>query len=281
MNSRRKARTTKSVSDLLLLMSYLRDPQHGCRWDLKQSMQSLTSHTLEEVYEVVDAVESGDSESVKDELGDLLFQIIFYAQIARENDTFDFADVAEGVKNKLLQRHPHVFPDGTLDSFGTASDTPDPQQVEANWEAIKNSERQGQGNGRPVSVMDDVPRAMPALERARKLQKRAASVGFDWQHSDPVLDKLEEEVGELREAMSDSDIDRIEAEFGDVLFSCVNLARHLSINPEKALRGANGRFEQRFRLLEEAALRENMKVCDASPEQLDLWWEQAKSASTD
>lgn len=260
---------------LLDLMEKLRHPEHGCRWDLKQSMQSLTSHTVEEVYEVVDAVEQGDPDKVCDELGDLLFQIVFYAQIASEQALFSFDDIAHRVHAKLLRRHPHVFPDGTLESFGLARGHVAPDQVEVNWESIKNAERGlTETDGNAVSVLDDVPRALPALDRARKLQKRAASIGFDWTGISPVFDKLQEEIDELQKAVTDSDTEAVEAELGDVLFTCVNLSRHLKVNAESALRGSNKRFEQRFRYVEKRARQED----DTSPEQLELWWESSKQA---
>ncbi len=264
------------MTQLLELMAKLRDPEHGCQWDRKQTMSSLIGHTLEEVYEVVDAVEQGDPEQIRDELGDLLFQIVFYARIAQENDQFRFDDVARQVFSKLLQRHPHVFPDGTLESFGSESAAAtDPQEVERNWEAIKNANRKEAG-GEGSSVLDDVPRALPAMARARKLQKRAASKGFDWTEARQVLAKLDEEIEELEQAMLAEDKQAVSAEFGDLLFSCINLSRHLRVDPEQALRESNARFEQRFRHVESRAGQSGGDLQDHNPEQLELWWEEAK-----
>lgn len=260
---------------LLRLMDMLRHPDHGCRWDLKQRMDTLTSHTLEEVYEVIDAVENGAPGDVRDELGDLLFQVVFYARIASENDWFDFADVADSVFTKLVSRHPHVFPDGTLDSFGQPRERIAAGQVESNWEALKNAERESGAEG-PVSVMDDVPRALPALQRAAKLQKRAASVGFDWNDPVSVLDKVQEELDELREAVHSGEKSRQSEELGDLVFTCVNLSRHLKVDVEQSVRGSNGRFEQRFRDLERQARTSGESTDSVPMETLERWWQQAK-----
>src|SRR5690606_27888892 len=218
-----------SMADVVRLMACLRHPELGCNWDLKQTLRTLTSHTLEEVYEVVDAVEQGSAAQLCDELGELLFQIVFYAQIAAEQQDFDFQDVCTAIVSKLLRRHPHIFPDGTLESFGSsASADISAEQVAANWEQIKIRERESKAthaaSDDAPSVLDDVPAALPAMNRAAKLQKRAASVGFDWHNAEPVLAKLEEEIAELRAEMRSANQQRIEEEFGDVLFSCVNLA---------------------------------------------------------
>ncbi|MEX1196973.1 MAG: nucleoside triphosphate pyrophosphohydrolase [Pseudohongiellaceae bacterium] len=260
---------------LLRLMAMLRDPEHGCRWDLKQRMDTLTSHTLEEVHEVIDAVENGSPQDIRGELGDLLFQVVFYARIASEKGWFDFSDVADGVFTKLVSRHPHVFPDGTLDSFGQPQEKMAAGQVENNWEAIKNAERE-RGAAGPVSVMDDVPRALPALQRAAKLQKRAASVGFDWSDSGSVLDKVQEELDELREAIRSGESSRQSDELGDLLFTCVNLSRHLKVDIEQSVRGCNRRFEQRFRDLERQARDGGESPGSASMETLEDWWRQAR-----
>lgn len=270
-----------SMADVVRLMACLRHPELGCNWDLKQTLRTLTSHTLEEVYEVVDAVEQGSAAQLCDELGDLLFQIVFYAQIAAEQQDFDFQDVCTAIVSKLLRRHPHIFPDGTLESFGSsASADISAEQVAANWEQIKIRERESKAthaaSDDAPSVLDDVPAALPAMNRAAKLQKRAASVGFDWHNAEPVLAKLEEEIAELRAEMRSANQQRIEEEFGDVLFSCVNLARHLSVEPEASLRGANNRFETRFRTLEKRAAAAGNKPAGMSAEQLEQLWEEIK-----
>lgn len=268
-------RHADAVSQLVTLMENLRDPVHGCAWDRKQTMSTLARHTLEEVYEVVDAIEQGDPEKICDELGDLLFQVVFYARIAEEQGLFDLSKVSQAILGKLLHRHPHIFPDGTLQSFGQPTALT-AEQVERNWEQIKNAERKALGSGKQVSVLDDVPSAMPAIDRAGKLQKRAASVGFDWSHADEVLARLEDEIRELREAMEQGDVSAQLDEMGDVLFSCVNLSRHLKVDPETALRNANKRFEQRFRYVEQAAFRSGGEIQDYSSEVLETWWQAAK-----
>lgn len=270
------SRHAESVAKLAHLMACLRDPVHGCAWDRKQTLASLTRHTLEEVYEVVDAVEQGNPDKICDELGDLLFQVVFYARIAEEDGQFSLDDVATAIIDKLLHRHPHIFPDGSLDSFGQPSAL-SADDVERNWELIKNAEREAAAQGsNPVSVLDDVAGALPALERAGKLQKRAASVGFDWQHTSQVLACLQEEIAELQEALSSADTQAQEHELGDVLFTCVNLARHLHTNPETALRRANQRFERRFRDVENRARLAGGNVSGTDAETLDKYWQAAK-----
>lgn len=276
-----------NIDSLIELMSKLRDPVQGCPWDLKQSITSLLPHTLEEVYEVADAIESGSMVELEDELGDLLFQIVFYAQLAREEGSFDFDDIAAVVTNKLLRRHPHVFPDGTLASFGETKEL-SADQVVANWDAIKEIEREekrqklkltGQEQiDSPASLLDDVPKALPAMERARKLQKRAASVGFDWKEIEPVLMKLKEEIAELEEAIVQGQTKEIEHELGDVLFASVNLARHVKVEPEIALRGCNSRFEARFRFIEKQLQIEETEFKNKSLEDLDHLWDLAKQS---
>ena len=276
-----------NIDSLIDLMSKLRDPVQGCPWDLKQSIASLLPHTLEEVYEVADAIESGSMVELEDELGDLLFQIVFYAQLAREGGSFDFDDIAAGVTKKLLRRHPHVFPDGTLASFGATKEL-SAEQVVKNWDAIKEIEREEKRqklksaglkpSDSPLSLLDDVPRAIPAMERARKLQKRAASVGFDWGAIEPVLAKLKEEIAELEEAIAQGEAKEIEHELGDVLFASVNLARHVQVEPEIALRGCNARFEARFRFIEKQLRNEETEFKDKSLEELDHLWDLAKQS---
>lgn len=271
------------IADLLSLMDKLRDKEFGCNWDKKQSLKTLTGYTLEEVYEVIDAVETNDDAQLQDELGDLLFQVVFYAQIAKEEGRFDFNDVIASITDKLLRRHPHVFPDGRLDSFGN-SDLLDlnADQVATRWEQIKNEERalkaKRKGDVSQYSVLDDVPNSLPALDRARKLQKRAASVGFDWSSVQPVLDKLKEEIAELEVELVQGDTQKIQEEFGDLMFSCVNVARHLQLDPESVLRESNRKFERRFRALEGIALGQNRPLESLNEEELEEIWTQVKSA---
>lgn len=271
-----------SMQQLLTIMRNLRDRAHGCDWDRKQTLKTLTGYTLEEVHEVIDAVEREDAAQLRDELGDLLFQVVFYAQIASEQGQFDFNDVAAAISAKLLHRHPHVFPDGTLASFGSSELALDAETVAIRWEEIKNLERQVKAARSPAgvlpSVLDDVPAALPALERARKLQRRAGSLGFDWQDAAPVLARLREEIAELEAAMASADASAMQDEFGDVLFSCVNLARHLDIDSETALRAANRKFEQRFRAMEALAVSRSLSLPAMTLAELDALWDEVKSA---
>ena len=271
-----------AIDRLIAIMTMLRDKQHGCPWDLEQTIKSLLPYTLEEVYEVADAIENNDLVELEDELGDLLFQVIFYAQIAKEQGAFDFEDIATAITDKLIRRHPHVFPGGDVEQFGISQEI-DAQQVVVNWEAIKEIEREQKrkkGGKQTVqgveSILDDVPRALPAMERARKLQKRAAQVGFDWAEVAPVLEKLKEEVVEFEEALASGDLERMSDELGDVLFATINLARHSKIEPEVALRSTNRRFETRFKWIEAALCKQGTVFKDAKLEELDALWGQAK-----
>ncbi len=269
---------------LLALMAMLRHPEFGCPWDLEQTFESLIPHTVEEVHEVVHAIESGDRVELRDELGDLLFQVVFYAQLSREEGGFDFQDVAAGVTGKLLRRHPHVFPDGRLESFGARQEL-SAGEVLDNWEAIKRQERgkpggknQGANGGAGrSSALDGLPPSLPVLERARKLQQRAASVGFDWKEVPPVLDKLREEVGEFSEAMAAGDDAAMRAELGDMLFAIVNLARHCRIDPESALRESSRRFASRFREVERLADERGWTLPGPELGELDELWQLAKA----
>ena len=269
------------IEDLLSLMEKLRDPEFGCSWDRKQSLRTLTGYTLEEVYEVIDAVETGDDAQLQDELGDLLFQVVFYAQIAKEEGRFDFSEVIGSITQKLLRRHPHVFPDASLASFGNSALALNAEQVAERWELIKNEERAQKAGSENASaapsVLDDIPASLPALDRARKLQKRAASVGFDWSAVQGVIDKVKEELAELEAELAEGNQQRIEQEFGDLMFSCANLARHLQIDPESALRGSNRKFEARFRGIESLA-RDGGEGLEALDEaQLNSLWNQVKA----
>lgn len=273
------------IEDLLNLMEKLRDPQFGCSWDRKQSLRTLTGYTLEEVYEVIDAVETGDDAQLQDELGDLLFQVVFYAQIAKEEGRFEFSAVIGSITEKLLRRHPHVFPDASLESFGNSDLALNAEQVAQRWEQIKNEERSqkaGSDNvGREPSVLDDIPGSLPALDRARKLQKRAASVGFDWPAVQGVIAKVKEELAELEAELGQGDQQRIEQEFGDLMFSCVNLARHLQIDPESSLRGSNRKFEARFRAIECLAKKNSEGLQTLDGTQLNELWDRVKTMEND
>src|SRR5690606_29823025 len=222
------------LDDLLHLMARLRDPQHGCPWDLQQDWRSIVAHTIEEAYEVADVIERASFAELPGELGDLLFQVVYYSQVGREEGRFGFAEVVDAITRKLVRRHPHVFPDGDL--YGPA-DAPrlDEAQIARRWEEIKTQERAERATS-PVqlSLLDDVPATLPALSRSVKLQKRAATVGFDWPDALPVFDKVREELDEVLQAMSDADPEQVAEELGDLLFSVSNLARHLAVDPEAA-----------------------------------------------
>ena len=266
---------TYTLDDLLHLMARLRDPTHGCPWDLRQDYASIVAHTLEEAYEVADTIERGDFEHLQGELGDLLFQVVYYSQLAREEGRFEFAGVADAITRKLIRRHPHVFPTGDLYA---PVDTPSLSEAEVKqrWEEIKAAERAEKSVPEQLSLLDDVPTALPALSRAAKLQKRAAQVGFDWPDALPVLDKVREELDEVLQAMADGDPQALEDEVGDLLFAAVNLARHLKLDPENALRGANRKFERRFRFIEQALRDMARPIEDCTLEDLDALWGEAK-----
>lgn len=268
-----------AMEDLLVLMARLRDPQHGCPWDIKQSYDTIAPSTIEEAYEVADAIERKDYEHLKEELGDLLFQVVFYAQLGREDGRFDFDDIARGITAKLIRRHPHVFPNGDLHGRVEASTIVNEADVKTQWEAIKQTEREDKGLH---SVLADVTVALPAIQRAHKLQQRAAGTGFDWPNVAAVIDKVQEELGELKEAIaesamaSDANKDEVEHELGDLLFSIVNLARHLRIDAETALRGCNRRFVERFNYMERKLEAQRRSLDDADLAELDSLWEEAK-----
>lgn len=273
-------RPPHTLDDLLYLMKRLRDPTHGCPWDLKQTYETIAPSTLEEAYEVVDAIERGDYPHLQEELGDLLFQAIFYCQLAKEQNLFCFADIVDTLVAKLIRRHPHVFPDGHLYSAANneATTVPTPgakvHQVKQNWDAIKSAERQQKGM---TSTLADIPRALPSLTRAAKLQKRAAQVGFDWPNVSGVIEKLAEELDELQQAMDQQTPQAVEDELGDVLFTCVNLARHLRLDPETALRKANAKFTARFEHMEKEAEREGITLAQLTPSELDKRWRSVKA----
>ncbi|MDR6231023.1 ATP diphosphatase [Pseudomonas sp. SORGH_AS199] len=266
------------LDDLLHLMARLRDPQHGCPWDLRQDYASIVPHTLEEAYEVADAIARRDFPQVRDELGDLLFQVIYYSQLGREDGHFDFAQVVDGITRKLVRRHPHVFPDGDLHG---PLDLPrlDEATIKRRWEEIKAEERAEKAAApEQLSLLDDVPAALPALSRAAKLQKRAANVGFDWADAMPVVAKIQEELDEVREAMANGQAAQVAEEVGDLLFVMVNLARHLQVDAEDALRQANAKFERRFRYIEEGLNAQGRTPQEASLEEMDALWDAAKVA---
>lgn len=260
--------STDNLSRLLVIMSQLRDPVFGCPWDLKQTFSSIVPCTLEEAYEVADAIERYDFDDLSQELGDLLFHVVFYSHMACEQDLFDFDDVAKGVCDKLVQRHPHVFGGERIESE---------EQLQLAWESHKAKER-GKKNGgtAPASVMDGVAAALPELTRAVKLQKRAAGVGFDWTQTFEILFKIEEEIEEFKQELENGDIDLVAEELGDLLFAVVNLVRHAGVDPEQALRLGNKKFETRFRSIEQHLSAQGRRPQECSLEELDELWEKVK-----
>jgi nucleoside triphosphate diphosphatase len=260
---------SRNIDRLLEIMARLRDPDGGCPWDLEQTFRTIAPHTIEEAYEVADAIEQGDMAALKDELGDLLFQVVYYAQMAREAGDFDFDAIAGAISDKMIRRHPHVFGDVTVDSADA---------MVVRWEDQKAAERdaKAEAEGRQASVLDGVTGGLPALTRALKLQKRAARVGFDWTDVADILDKIEEEIGELRHELAEANKGRMQDELGDLLFAVVNLARRLDIDPETALRGTNAKFERRFRRIETLLSEAGRRPEDAGLDDMEALWQQAK-----
>lgn len=262
-----------SLEDLLRVMERLRDPEGGCPWDLCQNFHTIVPSTLVECYELAQAIAEEDYGEVAEELGDVLFQVVFYAQLGSEKNLFTFNSVVSTLVQKLLRRHPHVFADGEIE--GRVDGSASIADVKGTWEAIKLEERKARQRD---GVLDNVPLALPALPRAQKLQKRAAQVNFDWSDVSGVLEKLDEEIAELREAISAGETDGIRDEVGDLLFTSVNLARHLGLDAEESLRQANGKFESRFRRMEDAATGEGCHLSELDAGRLDDLWRAAKRA---
>lgn len=255
------------MARLLAIMARLRDPDTGCPWDIEQDFASIAPYTIEEAYEVADAIERHAWDELRGELGDLLLQTVYHAQMAQEAGLFAFDDVVRGISDKMVARHPHVFGDQSRDK--TAD-----QQIR-DWEAIKARERAGRAAG---GVLDDVAAGLPGLTRAVKLQNRAARVGFDWPEAGPVVDKIAEEARELVEARDSGDAERIQEEFGDLLFVMANLARHLDLDPEAALRRANAKFVRRFRYIEAGLQERGTSPADSDLAEMDALWDAAKKA---
>lgn len=256
----------QSIEKLLSIMAKLRDPDKGCPWDRVQDFKSIAPHTIEEAYEVADAIDQNNMDLLKDELGDLLFQVVYHSRLASELDQFRFEDVVESITDKILRRHPHVFAGEQVDSARTQSRL---------WEQIKSGEKSG---GLPDTLLlDNVPANLPAMQRAQKLQTRAASVGFDWNNITGVIDKIREELTELdAELVSGSKQSVLTEEVGDLLFSCINLARHLGISAEGALRFANRKFLDRFHYIEECLRKDGKDLNEASQEEMETLWQKAK-----
>jgi MazG family protein len=271
-----------TIGDLLRVMARLRDPETGCPWDREQTFATIAPYTIEEAYEVADAIARSDIDALKEELGDLLLQVVYHARMAEEDGRFAFGDVVDAITAKMIRRHPHVFEDASLRDTFLASGT---------WERIKAEEKATRGSAtrggaargatdEAASLLDEVPVALPALTRAVKLQKKAARVGFDWPSLAPVLAKIEEEIAELESAIADKKSAKVTEEFGDLLFVMANVARHLGVDPEGALRGANAKFVRRFRSIEAALRAEGRTPEDATLEEMDQLWDEAKAAET-
>lgn len=259
-------RLTAALARQIEIMAQLRSPTNGCPWDLEQDFDTIAPFTIEEAYEVADAIEKRDFLALKEELGDLIFQVAFHARMAEEASLFEFADVVETLNDKMVRRHPHVFGEN---GAGTA------EEVLINWENLKSQER-AQKQSLDESVLADIALPLPALSRALKLSKRAARVGFDWPNLGEVFAKLDEELVETHEAIEQGDNGHIEEEIGDCLFVFVNLARKCSIDPEKALRGANAKFERRFRAIESNLIEQNKSINDATLEEMEKLWLEVK-----
>ncbi len=257
-------RAGAAFARLLAIMAKLRSPDGGCPWDLQQDFASIAPYTIEEAYEVAEAIAHGDMGELRDELGDLLFQVAFHSQMASESEHFNAEDVAEAIADKMIRRHPHVF---------AKSDGRDAEAQTLAWEEMKAQERAGKS---AQSALDGVAYALPALMRAEKLQKRAARTGFDWTAPEDIFGKLDEEIGEVRAAMTDGDEAAIEEEIGDVLFVCANLARRLKVDPETALRRGNDKFERRFRAMEAAARETGTDFSELSLEEQEALWQAVK-----
>lgn len=255
-----------SIDRLIAVMAKLRDPDGGCPWDLEQDFRSIARYTIEEAYEVVDAIERADMADLKEELGDLLLQVVFHSRMAEEAGDFRFEDVADAIAEKMIRRHPHVF--------GTAVERDSESQTRA-WEAQKAAEREAKDGG-DVSVLANVPVALPALTRSEKLMKRAARVGFDWPDVEGVMAKIDEELAEVREAVAEGDAAHIHEEIGDLLSTVVNAARKLGVDPETALRDANAKFERRFRAVEQQLGTKGSSIHEADLDAMEAEWQSAK-----
>ena len=265
----------EALAALLALMARLRDPQRGCPWDREQTFRTIAPYTVEEAYEVADAVERGEPDKLREELGDLLFQVVFHSRMAEERGWFGFAAVAHGIREKLIRRHPHVF-----EEPGVAADAGELARIWEEQKARERAQATGDGTAADRSALADVPRALPALTRAAKLGRRAARVGFDWENASQVRDKVLEEVGEVEEALAEAGspggTGRLAEEVGDLLFAVANWSLHLDIDPEQALREANGKFERRFRRMEALAAARGLALDALDAAQWDALWRQAK-----
>jgi ATP diphosphatase len=277
----KSSKNDKNISQLtrlLAIMQQLRDPITGCPWDQQQSFESIVPHTIEETYEVVDAILSGNMHDIKDELGDLLFQIVFYAQLAKEQGDFDFEDIAQAISDKLIRRHPHVFNVSGVTELTIQNKLRTQDELNTQWEQIKAQEQAAKNRELDISVLANIPQGMTPLLRAQKIQKKCSKVGFDWTELAPVVDKIYEEIEEVLAEVNVSEPNQqaVEEEVGDLLFAVVNLARHTSVNAETALIKANRKFEKRFRLVEQAIESQGLSMQSASTQQMEAAWQQIK-----
>ncbi|WP_105429948.1 nucleoside triphosphate pyrophosphohydrolase [Neorhizobium sp. T6_25] len=268
---------SKDISRLIEIMAALRTPVTGCPWDLEQNFSTIKPYTIEEAYEVADAIERNDMDDLCEELGDLLLQVVFHARMAEEAGEFSFGDVVEAITKKMIRRHPHVF---------AVSDAATPDAVKLQWDDIKTEEKRKRAERRArrgitedfkLGYLGSVHRAQPALTEALKLQQRAAKVGFDWSAAEPILDKIEEEIGELREALRDGNQDKVTDELGDLIFALVNIGRHVKADPEEALRGMNTKFRRRFNYIETSLQQSNETLEAATLERMEELWQAAKA----
>ncbi len=270
-------RPSKDISRLIEIMAALRDPETGCPWDIVQTFETIKPYTIEEAYEVGDAIERHDMDDLCDELGDLLLQVVFHARMAEEAGAFSFGDVVEAVTRKMIRRHPHVFGDVEARSAGMAKGSWNRIKAEEKAERAERRARLGLDTAEKSGFLDDIPRAFPALLRALKLQQKAAKVGFDWTEAAPILDKIAEETAELKEAMAVRDKAHRAEEYGDLLFAMVNLGRHLDIDPETALIAANDKFARRFHFIENKLDRSGSSLEKAGLEEMEAIWTEAKN----
>ncbi|MCQ1852917.1 nucleoside triphosphate pyrophosphohydrolase [Neorhizobium galegae] len=268
---------SKDISRLIEIMAALRTPATGCPWDLEQNFSTIKPYTIEEAYEVADAIERNDMDDLCEELGDLLLQVVFHARMAEEAGEFSFGDVVQAITKKMIRRHPHVF---------AVSDAATPDAVKLQWDDIKTEEKRERAERRArrgitedfkLGYLGSVHRAQPALTEALKLQQRAAKVGFDWSAAEPILDKIEEEIGELREALRDGRQDKVSDELGDLIFALVNIGRHVRADPEEALRGTNTKFRRRFNYIETSLEKSSQTLEEATLERMEELWQAAKA----
>jgi ATP diphosphatase len=273
----KKMEASKDISRLIEIMAALRTPVTGCPWDLEQNFSTIKPYTIEEAYEVADAIERNDMDDLCEELGDLLLQVVFHARMAEEAGEFLFGDVVQAITKKMIRRHPHVF---------AVSDAATPDAVKVQWDDIKTEEKRERAERRArrgitedfkLGYLGSVHRAQPALTEALKLQQRAAKVGFDWSAAEPILDKIEEEIGELREALRDGNQDKVTDELGDLIFALVNIGRHVKADPEEALRGTNTKFRRRFNYIETSLQQSNETLEAATLERMEELWQAAKA----